>query len=411
MSTDSTELTFVRCPSCRSLVPAVSTRCRMCGATLDASSVKQDEGINQDKRSGRVRQHTMSASSSELNAAAGQIRKENTSPTQTPDDAGNFGAAEESEELLGDDNPLGEYMDDLEGSPTDKNVPDMSHLSSAPTEQGYSMEDSASSPIVEPSPPKEEPRPRVTVETGGRTQGRSSGLSFSRPRESQPTQQHSSEKHNPERHSSDRNVVDQRRSSDREQRRSQDNIKFQKPHGSRPDQNQDRQHNNERPRNNERQASQERVERREYQSREQQNRNPGMTGEHRSRQVQNESGAARVESTGVPGRLFGWLISYDNPNGQAIELREGKFFVSGSQIKKNDLVLDGKGVSSPHALVSAVGGQGLRIQDLMSDGGVFVKKRNSDSYRREDGAVTVGHGDWIKFGEVEFLVALVLNGD
>ena len=30
----SDELTFVRCPSCRSLVPAVSTRCRMCGAPL-----------------------------------------------------------------------------------------------------------------------------------------------------------------------------------------------------------------------------------------------------------------------------------------------------------------------------------------------------------------------------------------
>ena len=37
MSTDSTELTFVRCPSCRSLVPAAQKRCRMCGAVLDAS--------------------------------------------------------------------------------------------------------------------------------------------------------------------------------------------------------------------------------------------------------------------------------------------------------------------------------------------------------------------------------------
>ena len=43
MATDSTELTFVRCPSCRSLVPAVSTRCRMCGATLDATAA--DEGF------------------------------------------------------------------------------------------------------------------------------------------------------------------------------------------------------------------------------------------------------------------------------------------------------------------------------------------------------------------------------
>ena len=38
MAIDSTELTFVRCPSCRSLVPAVSTRCRMCGASLDVAA-------------------------------------------------------------------------------------------------------------------------------------------------------------------------------------------------------------------------------------------------------------------------------------------------------------------------------------------------------------------------------------
>lgn len=31
MSGEDTELTFIRCPSCRSLVPAVATRCRMCG--------------------------------------------------------------------------------------------------------------------------------------------------------------------------------------------------------------------------------------------------------------------------------------------------------------------------------------------------------------------------------------------
>ena len=40
---DSTELTFVRCPNCRSLVPAVSTRCRMCGAPLDLGDETSDE--------------------------------------------------------------------------------------------------------------------------------------------------------------------------------------------------------------------------------------------------------------------------------------------------------------------------------------------------------------------------------
>lgn len=41
MSAESTELKFVRCPSCKSLVPSVATRCRMCGHQFDASSTKE----------------------------------------------------------------------------------------------------------------------------------------------------------------------------------------------------------------------------------------------------------------------------------------------------------------------------------------------------------------------------------
>lgn len=73
MSTDSTELTFVRCSSCRSLVPAVSTRCRMCGASLDAAS---DESAEQDDKSSRVRQRTMSKPKSQLSSAVQQLREE-----------------------------------------------------------------------------------------------------------------------------------------------------------------------------------------------------------------------------------------------------------------------------------------------------------------------------------------------
>lgn len=45
MSTEEAELTFIRCPSCRSLVPAVASRCRMCGHNFSEakSSVAQQE--------------------------------------------------------------------------------------------------------------------------------------------------------------------------------------------------------------------------------------------------------------------------------------------------------------------------------------------------------------------------------
>ena len=50
MSSEDTELTFVRCPSCRSLVPAVATRCRMCGhqfSSQEESSSPQQESIQE----------------------------------------------------------------------------------------------------------------------------------------------------------------------------------------------------------------------------------------------------------------------------------------------------------------------------------------------------------------------------
>ena len=48
MATDSTELTFVRCPSCRSLVPAVSTRCRMCGAGLEGVAKPNQKSVESE---------------------------------------------------------------------------------------------------------------------------------------------------------------------------------------------------------------------------------------------------------------------------------------------------------------------------------------------------------------------------
>jgi pSer/pThr/pTyr-binding forkhead associated (FHA) protein len=107
-----------------------------------------------------------------------------------------------------------------------------------------------------------------------------------------------------------------------------------------------------------------------------------------------------------PGRLFGWLVSYENPDGRAIELREGKFFVTSSSIKGSDLILEDPSISTPHALMS-ISDAGLLVQDLMSDHGVFVRAGDDGSYRREDGVIRVSHGDWLKFGDVEFLVIIV----
>jgi hypothetical protein len=59
MSTDETELTFIRCPNCRSLVPAVATRCRMCGHTFEDKEAAGSADPNQSGKRRRVRQKSM----------------------------------------------------------------------------------------------------------------------------------------------------------------------------------------------------------------------------------------------------------------------------------------------------------------------------------------------------------------
>ena len=43
MANKDNNMTFVRCPSCNSLVPALSTRCRMCGANIEANSDEEKQ--------------------------------------------------------------------------------------------------------------------------------------------------------------------------------------------------------------------------------------------------------------------------------------------------------------------------------------------------------------------------------
>jgi rRNA maturation endonuclease Nob1 len=116
----------------------------------------------------------------------------------------------------------------------------------------------------------------------------------------------------------------------------------------------------------------------------------------------------RREASAV-GRLFGWFVSYLNPEGDAVELREGKFFISSEKVRKSDLVIDDPSLSSPHAMVSLFQSQGLVVQDLMSERGVFVRRKGNAAYRKEEDAVRLEHGDWLRIGDVEFLVVLIAH--
>lgn len=122
--------------------------------------------------------------------------------------------------------------------------------------------------------------------------------------------------------------------------------------------------------------------------------------------VEHSSGPGPRMHKMKPGRLFGWLVSFESPDGRAIELRSGRFFVTGTSIRGSDLILEDQSISTPHALMS-INEKGFLLQDLMSERGTFVRSKGDAQYRREEGIIEVRHGDWIRFGDVEFLVTIV----
>ena len=409
MSTDSTELTFIRCPSCRSLVPAVSTRCRMCGASLDAAAAQGEGG--EPRAAGRVRQRTMSTTpQSEFGQAVDRLRDEvNTGSTEGAasteyddplalyseqesapvEDAATTAAVEAGAAAVEGDpdfdqaDPLGDYLagdeaasdgstddlDDDEYDPFADSDEDDEEVTAAakkaatkPTE-ALPQEPVASAAATQNGQP-EGAKPRVIVESGARRfGGAKGGLSFGAKSQSE----------------------------DRPAQRAQEPRTSEPAKSGKPA--------------------------REVESAER--ARPNMEtraeairpNETKTREAQperrRESGVKPAESKS--GRLVGWMVSYEDPNGRAIELREGRFFVTASSLKPSDLVLSDPSVSTPHAMVKVTAQAELQIQDLMSDRGVFLREREGAAYQREAEEFTVRNGDWIRFGDVEFLVSLIAH--
>lgn len=376
---------FVRCPACRSLIPAVSKVCRMCGADLSSGGSRAEE--DNARKSGRVRQRTMSQSSEELAQAAHQLRADFT-PS----------AAEASlEEGVADGSsidPLSAYIEEIDSGAISTTAGSPG-LRKAPAENEKrrpanmtSVVSGAEGDVAEAA---ESAKPRVIVESGARRSGKGSGLSFGKGREDQDSK------------SSQAKPVEQNRPS-----RVEPTPNISKEPQTPP----------------QRAAMQlGRMAARESEIVEVENdklevspqvisQGPEFAQESEPA-VQSSRGPVRAQHVPLKGgkitagRLFGWLVSFKDSDGRSIELREGRFFVTRSSVKDADLVIDHESISTPHALMHISADSGLRVHDVISEKGLFIRRRGSEDYQRMAETVEVQHGDYLRFGEVEFQVCLI----
>lgn len=452
MASETSDLTFVRCPTCRSLVPASASRCRICNATLEAGGKASGDSA---VAAGRVRQKTVSASPEEV---ASMLSASNPQPAAPPPPVKPVAPLAPAEDPFGSNDdgfdPLGAYLQDLDSEPAQQPVEAKEEASAPADEIGGDLDDlddfdldifdepPAEQPVEKvtarpevekalvpmeptependffeppfvdetpppPAPPKqaappprrEEPRPPKQENRPNRE-----APPAQKPQNPQPLRPKMGPPRNEQRFQAPKQRDDRppakqqppRAAEERDQGRNRQPAPA--PVKAPPQQVAQRQ--------------QQRPPVRETQSvREAQPPRDEAPSRHEERENRRPHGGSGPKAGRIqPGRLFGWLVSFENPDGRAIELRGGRFFITGSNIRESDLILEDQSISTPHALMS-ITDRGLMIQDLMSERGTFIRSSGSSQYRREEGIIDVAHGDWVRFGDVEFLVVIVPSGD
>jgi len=355
MSANDSDLSFMRCPSCRSLVPASAARCRMCG--FDFSSDEQSAGEagqnGGDNRKSRVRQKTMSVSQEEIGALKDHLLEQQAAKDLEP--SFEVSGSEESGSAVV---PADEEIH-LEHTKSQVTGVSAAEALFAHAKQAF-QEPDAGSPSSQPTPAlAEEPQP-ATAEPE-RVRKEQLGTVAESPRASTQSPQADADQ--------SENDMEQpkRKRRRRRKRKSSDGH-----------------------------AAAER----------------GDADSSRDKQQQSRSPASAEKSTKAQtvgnGPLVGWLVTYnDSKDGESLELRAGRFFVCRERIKPTDLVLPDSSLSTPHALIKADVGKGLRVQDLLSESGIAVRRVGEKEFEQQTEAVTLNHGDWIRFGSFEALVCLI----
>lgn len=106
-------------------------------------------------------------------------------------------------------------------------------------------------------------------------------------------------------------------------------------------------------------------------------------------------------------KLLGWFVNYStDANGKCFEIRNGKKFIGRQELRPHDLLIPDSAISTPHCLLSAEGGK-IGLQDLMSEQGTFVKHVGDNEFKKIDSSVILKHGDILRLGTFELIVCLI----
>lgn len=395
MAVDETELSFIRCPNCRSLVPAVAARCRMCGFILKENR----ETVQSDDRPSRVRQRTISATHEDIQEIKQQIDAE----IQRAAQAEQKKSSQQQESL--------EEKISAPLSPPPERVPyhSIDTEDDFPVEaEEYFDEEEAAEPAnfenVAPEGPRRRKRRRKKKRVAGAEissvsspQAQISTASATGVKDLPPPLRVEA----PVRHEvpqmdevqikeaainkanadEDENVPQIPRWGNSESTRTGFQLKSVETHSPKLEPEPTREPE---PIEKEKEEVQ------------------------RVHQVKPQKLEVQENIVPIDGSLIGWLVSFnEDPRGNSREIRDGRFFVGAERLRPSDFVIEHESVSTPQCLVVCEAERGVTIQDLMSERGTFIKRAGSRDYERHSDQVELRNGDWVRFGNFEMLFVAV----
>lgn len=357
---DNTELTFIRCPSCRSLVPALSTRCRMCGASLDKAAAPAKPAAKAEAPKAKQAAAPIEEETDPLADYLSELEADSAVEESIPEEAP---AAKQSDDTSGDDDE--EALNELEKL--------LEELKSA--EEGVD-EELPEEPELEPEPPKpapvaKKPVPQKPVQIAKEEDIDESVDEFS---DADEVSEDFNEEEEP--------VVAKPKPkpvSNGYKKPPEITTRPAAPLRSKP-------------------ASPVIA--------------PAKPAAVKAAPVAKVAiSRPAVSSTKVSQQsLVGWFVIYTDAGASSMELRSGRYFITRNKIKGHDILIDDESISTPHAMLILDSESGVQIQDLLSEEGVYVRRAAAQDYEQVEDLEVLENGDWVRFGNVEYLLVLVPAG-
>ncbi len=353
MSAEETELTFIRCPSCRSLVPAVATRCRMCGHQFEKKSaaaeqenveeISKKENMDSSATRPRVRQRTMSSDSKQVSEIKEQLKVNLEQPEEESEKEVNVEKAfiskpdwRQESDFKNED--IAEYVG-IESVVEEKK-------NTASIEKSYSFDQPSSSSLsLEQENIANKQKEKAEIVEKNLAETKAAVLSPEIPKSVEVGTKAAK-------------IPAQTKKVDME---TKTETQFE-----------------------------------------------NFTTASNGKKSALENTLNKEVVVENDGQLFGWLIAFGNDSrGAASEVRAGKFFIARQKLRSADMLVPDSSVSTPHCMVTASSETGLLVQDLLSEKGTFYKKAGSQNYVQVTHLIELNHGDWLKFGDYEVMVCLV----